>query len=148
MATMLSVTVIYHILRDRVGATPIVLFLFWLLGAVLGPWAVLRWGRASRRPSSRRGLLIWLALWLAVGGFGFGNVFFQHFRCRAAAASGKGQVVQGTVTAYHPEDPDKRENRETLSVAGQTWTYYSAGLGSGGYRGVPSARTLIKVGSF
>ena len=51
------------------------------------------------------------------------------------------------MTAYHPEDPDKRGNLERITISGRTWTYSSANLGSGGYRGVPSAKELIRVGS-
>ena len=143
---MLSATVIYDILRDGIGATPIVLFLLWLLGPVVVLSMVLRPRRGSRPPPGL-GLSIGLALWLVPGGFGFGNVFYRHFHCRAAAASGNVQIVQGPVTAYHPEDPDKREGQEIISVSGRTWTYSSANLSRGGYRGKPSAKNRIRVGS-
>ena len=84
---------------------------------------------------------------MALGVVGFGNVFYQHFRCRAAAAAGRVRVVQGAVTAYHPQDPHQEGDRETLTVAGQTWTYSTHDLGRGGYRGTPSARERIGVGS-
>jgi hypothetical protein len=142
---MLSVTVIYDILRDGIGATPIVLVSLWLLGAAGGLWMIVRLRRRAGGPS-RLAVAVSL-LWLAVGGFGFGNVLYQHVRCRAAAASANVQVVQGPVTAYRPQDPQYRENQETLTVAGQTWTYSSSNLGRGGYRGVPSAAKRIGVGT-
>jgi hypothetical protein len=142
---MLSATVIYDILRDGIGATPIVLMSLWLIGTVVGLWMIVRLRRRPGGPS-RLALAVSL-LWLAVGGFGFGNVLYQHFRCRAAAASGDVHVVQGAVTAYRPEDPHMREDQETLTVAGQTWTYSSSNLARGGYRGVPSATKRISVGT-
>jgi hypothetical protein len=51
------------------------------------------------------------------------------------------------VTAYHPQDPNKKGDTESITISGQTWTYSSASLGSGGYRGDPSAKELIRVGS-
>jgi hypothetical protein len=141
---MLSVTVIYDILRDGIGATPIVLTSLWLLAAAVGLWMIVRLRRRPRGPS-RLALAVSL-LWLGVGGFGFGNVLYQHFRCRAAAASGDVHVVQGEVTAYRPQDPHNREDQEILTVSGQTWTYSSGNLGRGGYRGVPSAGKRIGVG--
>jgi hypothetical protein len=143
---MLSVTVIYDILRDGIGATPIVLVSLWLLGAAGGLWMIVRLRRRAGGPS-RLAVAVSL-LWLAVGGFGFGNVLYQHVRCRAAAVSGNVQIVQGAVTAYHAEDPHMMEHQETLTVAGQTWTYSSSNLGRGGYRGVPSAAKRIRVGTW
>jgi hypothetical protein len=142
---MLSVTVIYDILRDGIGATPIVLVSLLLLGAAVGLWIIVR---LRRRPGGPSRLAVAVSLlWLAVGGFGFGNVLYQHFRCRAAAASGNVHIVQGAVTAYHPEDSHMREYQETLTVAGQTWTYSSSNLARGGYRGVPPAAKRIGVGT-
>ena len=143
---MLAVTVIYDILRDGIGAIPIALATSWLFGALIALWVIVRPPSSSRRPS-RLGLAVWLLLWLTFGGIGFGNVFYQHFRCRAAAASGNVQIVEGTVTNYHPEEPGKKGDQETLTVSGQTWTYYSANLGAGGYRGKPSAKALIEIGA-
>ena len=142
---MLSVTVIYDILRDGIGETPIVLVSLWLVGAAGGLWMIVRLRRRRGGPS-RLAVAVSL-LWLAVGGFGFGNVLYQHLRCRAAAASGNVQIVQGAVTEYHPEDPQMREYQETLTVARQTWTYSSSNLARGGYRGVPSAGKRIGVGT-
>src|SRR3954447_10652320 len=144
---MLSVTVIYDVLRDGIGTTPIVLVSVWLLLPV-----VLFWIWMIVRPQSRsgrrygQGFKIWL-VWMALGAVGFGNVFYQHFRCRAAAAAGRVQVVQGPGTAYHPHDPHQRGDRETLTVSGQTWTYSTHDLGRGGYRGAPPANKRIGVGS-
>jgi hypothetical protein len=56
-------------------------------------------------------------------------------------------VVEGRVAAYHPEAPHKKVDVETITVGGQTWRYYSANLGSGGYRGVPPAIEMVRVGS-
>jgi hypothetical protein len=142
---MLSVTVIYDILRDGIGATPIVLVSVWLLLPVVVRWLATRVPPRSRGPSGD-GFKIWL-VWLALGAVGFGNVFYQHFRCRAAAAAGRVRVVQGAVTAYHPPDPNLNRDRETLTVSGQTWTYSTHDVGRGGYRGTPSANKLIGVGS-
>jgi len=144
---MLSVTVIYDILRDGIGTTPIVLVLVWLLlpVALYWIWTIVRPPRKSRRRYGD-GFKIWL-VWLALGTVGFGNVFYQHFRCRAAAAAGRVRVVQGAVTAYHPQDPHLNRDRESLTVSGQTWTYSTHDLGRGGYRGAPSAGKQIGVGS-
>ena len=139
---MLAVTVIYDILRDGIGRAPIVLISLWLLGAAVMLWLIVRTPHWPGGPS-RLALTASGVLWLAVGGFGFGNVLYQHVRCRAAAASGNVDVVQGAVTAYHPEAPGMRENQETLTVAGQTFTYSSGNLG----RGVPSAANRIGVGT-
>src|SRR4051812_18189796 len=121
---MLSVTVIYDILRDGIGAVPIVLTSLWLLGPVVVIGIIVRPRRGPRRPAGV-GFMVWLMLWLGLGGFGFGNVFYQHLRCRRAAASRNVQVVQGAVTAYHPRDPHTEGDREILTVAGQNWTYSS-----------------------
>src|SRR5207253_2173954 len=129
-------TVIYDITRDGVGVAPIGVLLMWLGGAVVVVVAALRPRGPRRIPVP--GAALWLALWLTIGGFGIGNVFYQHFRCRAWAASGSFDVVQGVVTDYQPEASSPRKS-ERLTVGGHTWTYGTANLGSGGYRGVPAA---------
>jgi hypothetical protein len=143
---MLSVIVIYDILRDGIGATPIVMLVLWLVVPFIVLWMMLRPQRRSRSPSGL-GLAIWLVLWLGLAGAGLSNVFYQHFRYRSAAASGNVQIFSGVVSEYHPQDPRKKGDMEILTVAGHTWNYSSTSLGSGGYRGEPSAAKMIRVGS-
>jgi hypothetical protein len=147
---MLATTVIYDILRDGIGAPPIVLTLFWLLGLAIFLW-LFAWPARTPRPPSRqlpRGLVAAsLVTWVGIGGFGFGNVFYRHYRCRAAAVSGEARVVEGPVTAYVPQDPHREDDVERITVRGETWAYSRSDLSRGGYRGVPPAKNLISVGS-
>src|SRR2546421_10557416 len=122
---MFAATVIYDILRDGIGPTPIVLCLAWLLGLATSVWVFARPGRAVRPPSRRssgRLVLVWFALYVGAGGFGFGNVFYQHHRCRPAAASGSAPTIQGPLTHLYPQDPQKRAGARNIQVAGQDRT--------------------------
>jgi len=140
---MSSATVIYDITREGPGAIRVIMLLGWLAGIAGAVWTF------RKAPRGKRPVLLvalWLPGWLALGGFAVGIVFVGHFRNRAWAASGSCEVVEGPVSAYHPQDHSKKGDYETLSVDGHTWQYADFVL-SPGYRGKPPIQSLVTPGT-
>ena len=138
-----ATVVIYDILRDGIGWTPVLMSVVWLGIAVAVAVRLVREALKRRWFLPPGGLTFWFVFWLIGGSIGLGNVFTKHFQCRRWASTGDVQVVEGAVTQYQPEAGKKRES---LTVAGRTFTYYTANLANGGYRGVPAAAPFIAVG--
>ncbi len=124
--------VIYDILADGIGWTPIVLIGVWLLGALVA--ATVFWlRRRDKKPFILLFLSVWLCGWLGIGGMGFGNVVFQHLRCVSWAKSGDFEISEGPVTDFRPLDRWAK-GKERFTVTGVTFAYSDADLSFGGYR--------------
>lgn len=122
-------TVVYDILRDGIGWTPILMILAWLFGAGAVISAMVR---QVREKKSIAFMVFWLVGWLTLGGLGFGNVVTQHLKCKSWARSGF-ETVEGPVTAFKPLGRWEKGS-ERFTVGGVTFMYSGANLGQGGYR--------------
>jgi hypothetical protein len=139
---MSTATVIYDITHEGPGAIRLIMLLGWL-GGIAGALWTFRTAPRGKRPVLL--VALWLPGWLLLGGLAVWIVFVGHFRNRAWAASGACEVVEGPVSAYHPQDHSKKGDYEALTVDGHTWQYADFVL-SPGYRGTPSIRSLVTPG--
>src|SRR5579859_3582371 len=119
---------LYDVSRDGIGIIPWLFAIFWIAGIIAVPLAV-------RKRSNRRGALsIWLALWVLLGGFGLGNVFYQYFANIHALKTGACQMVEGPIAGFHPQDHRRKGDSEQFVVGGQAFLYSSSNLAGGGLR--------------
>ena len=132
---------LYDVSRDwGQMIVPILLTAGWLIGFAV-------FIRILRSDKQRKPILlfVWLAAWTAVGCLGFGNVWFQHFRCIHELKSGHYLIAEGPITFFRPE---VGKSSEQLTVAGQTFEYYSANLSRGGMRYTGAASSKLHLGAY
>src|SRR6185437_13627657 len=91
--TSASYMIFYDISRDGIGLAPILFTLAWLAALVAGITLAIKSG------IGRRFLYLWLVVWATMGGAGFGNIWYQHFRRLRELESGHYRVVEGRVTS-------------------------------------------------
>ena len=121
---------------------PLLLTIGWLLGY----FVVIKVVRSSSSSGGPRVFLwVWLTGWTVGGGFGFGNVWYQHFRCVRQLRSGNCRVVEGPITSFRPE---QGKVSEQFAVGGVTFEYYSANLGGGGMRSSGGASGPLHAGTY
>ncbi len=106
---------------------PLLLTGGWLLGLIV----VLRIMRNPSDKKDSRLAILWLAIWALIGGFGFGNVWYQHFHLIRELKSGHFLQTEGPITFFRPESG---KTSERFTVGNETFEYYSANLGGGGMR--------------
>lgn len=73
---------LYDVGRDGIGLAPWVFVTVWL-GAIVAVAIAIR-----KTPVARLFLCLWLFLWVSLGGFGLGNVFYQYAANYRALKSG------------------------------------------------------------
>lgn len=128
----------YDIGRDGIGWIPVLLTLTWLSVLTLGIWF------AKTTPIGRRGMCLWIAAWVAMGGVGFGNVWYQHLKRLREFESGHYLVVEGRVTSFRPQVGHADEE---FTVAGITFRYNRGLLGRGGLRSTGGPGDPLYVGA-
>lgn len=55
-------------------------------------------------------LIAWLIGVISLGGLGYGNVYYQHFRCTQWMRTGNYQIVEGRVADFVPYHKPKKEH--------------------------------------
>ena len=123
----MATIVLYDVIRDGIGYTPWLLMIAWATGAVVVGRAFLR------EPKQRAGAVLWLTVWVGLGGFGFGNVVTQYLKNRSALRAGTGQISEGTLQQFHRQTHAKG-SQESFVVGGTQFEYSDSNLGGGGMR--------------
>lgn len=77
-------------------------------------------------------IIIWLIGWVGLGSIGFGNVYYQHYKCVQAARAGDYQTVEGKITSVikHYDRP----SYEQFTVRGVSFRYSSWDLSVCGFK--------------
>ena len=135
--------IVYDVSRDwHQILVPIVFTTGWLFFLVV----VIRVMRKqSQRARDRLFGFVWLTGWIGLGGFGFGNVWYQHFHCIRELKSGDFLVAEGPITFFRPE---VGKVSEKFTVCYETFEYYSANLGGGGMRYSAGAGGPLHPGAY
>jgi hypothetical protein len=126
--TLAAFQIAYDVSRDWGQIlVPLLLTGGWLLGFVVAV-RIMR-NRSDKKDS--RFVILWLAIWVLMGGFGFGHLWYQHFHCVSELKSGHFLQTEGPITYFRPE---AGKTGEKFTVGNETFEYYSANLGGGGMR--------------
>jgi len=133
---------LYSVSRDGIGIIPYFLVLIWLAGIVGAAIAI-------KKSSPRRLFLyFWLAFWLAAGGLGYGNVFYQFAANLRALKAGACVIAEGPIEYLHRQNPMKKGDSEHFVVDGHEFEYSSANLGGSGLRSSKSFRVPLRDGLY
>lgn len=133
---------LYDVSRDGIGIIPWFLAAIWVAG-ISGGGMLLK-----KSPIARLFLSLWLAFWLAAGGVGYGNVFYQYSANLRALRTGSCEIAEGTIANFHPENVMRKGDSEHFVVAGHEFTYSSGNLGGSGLRSSKSFRVPLKEGLY
>ena len=126
--------ILYDVSRSPIELAPGFGTAVWMLGFAMAIIMV----KSKLTGQSPRLFWPWLAVWLGLGGFGFGTVWYEHSRCVRELESGKFQVVEGQVTRLRPQ---RGKHGEEFAVGGVTFHNFSAKLA----RGRPTAGTNVPL---
>jgi hypothetical protein len=138
---MQQFTVVYDVTRAGVGlGNEDLLFLLGIPIGVLFIWL----GIKKRQPFVIVFSAIWLLAFTGLGLFGFGNVYYQQYRCEQWTRSGDYQIVEGPVMGLvHHFD---RPIYEQFSVEDVTFKYSPYDLSLCGFNGQSDVDNLIRNG--
>jgi hypothetical protein len=93
---------LYDVSRDGIGIIPWFLALIWIAGIIGGGIFI------KRSPNARLFVSLWMFFWLAAGGLGYGNVFYQYAANRRALKEGSCEITEGSITKLHRQNPTKK----------------------------------------
>jgi hypothetical protein len=121
----------------------------WLGGLVIGIVIMISTIISNRSRSYKIfGLIFsgfWLTLWLCFGGLGFGNVFYQYYKCVDWAKSGDYSIITGNVAEFDPM-PYGGHKMESFSVNEVHFEYSDYDLSQCGFNNTASHGGPIKEG--
>lgn len=132
--------VFYDILKSWSGAEYGTLVL--LMGALLGIFLLLK-SIKRRKIIETIFVSIWIIGWVCLGSVGFGNVYYQHFRCSQWARSGDYQTIEGPIEYF---EEYSRGEGERFSVGNVHFEYSSFNLSVCGFKQLVSEGSPIKNG--
>src|SRR5262245_48194715 len=121
---------LYDVSRDGIGFIPWFGAGMWLAGICGGAVA---FTRSREGKMVRVFLFCWLAFWIIMGGFGFGNVLYRYAANYHALKTGSCRIVEGPMMNFRRQDPYQKTYEEFV-VSGQKFAYSESNLGGGGLR--------------
>ena len=98
-----------------------------------------------RRRGDIRFMIVWVLFVTIVGGLGSANVVKQHWQSKNWAESNDFEVVEGTVSNFHPM-PHYGHDSERFNVNNVKFEYSDYDLSKGGFNNTASHGGPIKEG--